>query len=853
MSVWIWLVACTFRLGMKGAAWIGLLLASLPLPAFASRSWAIRGTVEDSSGAVVPEAELIVECGPRTWIQRSQLDGTFEFSGLPFGECRLRARAAGFQEWELKLTPAAATKPLRIQLKPALLHQRVEVQTAAVEVPLSWERAGGTKLEASILESLPALDSKVLSVVQDLVGGGGQVFVEGVEVDRLAAVRKEIASIRIEENPYSAAYQEPVEGRIEVELKRPEPGFRGGVELAWRHSALDARNALAPVKAPYRRGLASAWVSGPLWARPWSFSASYERQAEDRDRTIRALLPEGEYRAVAIAPERDRQANLRLYYQNSPRSLTRITLGWEQSSERNQGIGDFTLPSAAFDVSDREVSLHFYHHRLLSPSWTVRWDARLERDTERELSRSSDTRIVVSDAFVTGGAQRDNADREWELRLYWLGSRVSPRGRLHIGFQMPSATRNRVWRADQIAGVYYFASLEDYLRNRPYVYRRTLAPASLAFTQQRVAGFVQHEFSLNSRLLVAAGLRYDRQRVVPDANNFGPRFGLAVGLDRAGRWVLRVGAGLFYRSLPSDVYPASLLNDGVRLREIQILQPAFPDQPFGAGEIVNVPVNVVRLHGELRNPRMSHAGWSLDFKPGKRLSFSWSGWREWGEGLFRAIDLNAPDPVTGSRPFPAFGIIREVQSSARSRSWQWRLRVQGKLSPRVDTVWRYTRGRSWNDTDGPLALPADSRQLASEWGPSPSDRPHQLWMAWVIRPAKNWTLGWILSARSGSPYSLRSGVDENQDGLLLERPAGHARNSQRLPAQARCDVRVAREWVVQVSEREIKLQLVGQAFNVFNRVNVTGVVTNVRSPWLGTPVSVEAARRLQLGFEMEWE
>ncbi len=48
------------------------------------------------------------------------------------------------------------------------------------------------------------------------------------------------------------------------------------------------------------------------------------------------------------------------------------------------------------------------------------------------------------------------------------------------------------------------------------------------------------------RLTLSLGLRYERESVVDDNNNWGPRFGLAWGVTKDNKTAVRVGAGIFY-------------------------------------------------------------------------------------------------------------------------------------------------------------------------------------------------------------------------------------------------------------------------------------------------------------------
>ncbi|MET0622247.1 MAG: TonB-dependent receptor, partial [Pyrinomonadaceae bacterium] len=94
-------------------------------------------------------------------------------------------------------------------------------------------------------------------------------------------------------------------------------------------------------------------------------------------------------------------------------------------------------------------------------------------------------------------------------------------------------------------GTYTFASAGDFLANSPSRFRRRFNTESAQ--RNTYAGlYAQGEWHPHGRLTLTAGLRYERESVLADADNFGPRLGLAFDLTGDGRTALRAGAGVFY-------------------------------------------------------------------------------------------------------------------------------------------------------------------------------------------------------------------------------------------------------------------------------------------------------------------
>ncbi|MCM3906365.1 MAG: carboxypeptidase regulatory-like domain-containing protein [Pyrinomonadaceae bacterium] len=95
------------------------------------------------------------------------------------------------------------------------------------------------------------------------------------------------------------------------------------------------------------------------------------------------------------------------------------------------------------------------------------------------------------------------------------------------------------------SGTFSFASAGDFLANTPSRFRQNFLTES---TQRNtyVGLFGHDEWRLFPNVVVSYGLRYERESIIRDRNNFAPRFSVAYDPFNSGKTVLRFGAGLFY-------------------------------------------------------------------------------------------------------------------------------------------------------------------------------------------------------------------------------------------------------------------------------------------------------------------
>jgi hypothetical protein len=95
------------------------------------------------------------------------------------------------------------------------------------------------------------------------------------------------------------------------------------------------------------------------------------------------------------------------------------------------------------------------------------------------------------------------------------------------------------------SGTFEFDSVADFLANSPSRFRQSFGAQS-TLTNTYFGVFAQDEWQLRPNLTASFGIRYERETIINDKNNFAPRFALAYDPFGSGKTVLRLGAGIFY-------------------------------------------------------------------------------------------------------------------------------------------------------------------------------------------------------------------------------------------------------------------------------------------------------------------
>jgi hypothetical protein len=259
----------------------------------------------------------------------------------------------------------------------------------------------------------------------------------------------------------------------------------------------------------------------------------------------------------------------------------------------------------------------------------------------------------------------------------------------------------------------------------------------------------------------------------------------------------------------------------------------------------------VRFDSALREPYTLQYSFSLERQLAKRTTLAVTYYGSVGVHLFRSRDINAPLPplyAPSVVPDPAFGVIRNIESTGRQSGNSLEITLRGQMFRRFAGLIQYTLNRTDNNTGGINWLPANQYTLAGEWSRADFDQRHRFNMLESFSPGKSFTLGIGLTLATGKPYTITTGTDDFNTGLNNARPAGVPRNSLQGPGYADLDLRLSRDFYLNREKKEkgMMTTFAFDAFNALNHVNYVAYIGNQSSPFFGRPVSALPSRRLQL-------
>jgi len=212
-------------------------------------------------------------------------------------------------------------------------------------------------------------------------------------------------------------------------------------------------------------------------------------------------------------------------------------------------------------------------------------------------------------------------------------------------------------------------------------------------------------------------------------------------------------------------------------------------------------------------------------------------------------DANAP--IQGVYPDPTIGVAYEPQTRGRGKYKAMQLGFLKRFGDNIGAQLAYTLADTKDNTDGSQYTPSDNHNIESDYGPSSNDIRHTLNLAVDWKGPWGIVLGTSGSLLSSPPFNIITGLDDNGDTYISDRPAGVERNSGRGATLWTVNLRLAKAIAIGPTN----LNLIVEAFNVFNHVNPTNYIGDMQSPFFGRPTAAAtgAFGPRQIQFGIRWD
>ena len=848
----------------------GVLLSTVfGLAAIGAPDRRLSGVVTDPSGAGIPEAAVqVMGAGTKVEIHtKTDTAGRFTTEALPPGTYVVRVTKSGFETQQKPVTLPDKDDSFNVVL-PLAKHKysvTVESQPSKLDTASDAHQDAFT-LDQNAFVNLPIKDGDILSALSSFVNPAGgaapTIIVDGMERTDAGLPLSSIQQVRINNNAYSAEYPKPGKGRIEIDTRGGADDIHGGFIARVRNALFDARNPVAVEKLPFSRDGYEVNMNGPILRKKlWFFlDASLDRQQQSQP--VLAYLPSGILQTDSLSPvSRDRFLGRLDWQATEPH---RVSLKYELHIDKseNNGIGGFALPDLATNLYHHDYRIEISDQYVVSPEMLNGFSVAFGTNYQRLSSANDQPLVVAQGAFSSGGAEVN----EWrqEPRTDILDTLSYSKGPSSWKFGVSANFHPfRTYNADNFGGTYTFASLADYEARRPTLFTISTGNPSLVFHQNDYGWFAQYERKIGGATLFA-GVRHEFQSGMSRYANLAPRVAAAFAPGKDQRTVIRIGAGVFYDRRPPPILEQSLRFNGVQTQQYVLTNPVYPViDPAGVGS--QIPPSVWNIDRALAFPRIYQASATIERQlPGGFVLVSdYTSQR--GDHLYRARNINAPLPDSGLHPFAGKGNIDQIESSASSRGNVLNWTLKSASNRRFQFFAQYTLSWLNDDTGGAFPpppgiitsasnqfaalLPANNYDLRQEWGRANNDARNRFGLSGTAQLPWHLYFGTLVAIRSGLPFNITTGQDNNGDGVANDRPAGVTRNTGQGPGQLSVDVHLGRRFTFNARDRKIDMDAGVDSFNVLNHTNFNNYIGVITSPLFGRSNSALDGRQMQFTLQ----
>ena len=837
--------------------------------AYSFQSTSLRIVVLDQNSDAVekPTIRLTGENSFRREFKETDLK-VVTFANLKAGAYVLEVGAKGFKPVSQEIALKSGENKVEVRLELAEIREDVDIAVDAQDKSLdSSEGAFTGVLTEQQIQDLPSDPTKLKEELQRLAGPGAEILVDGLE-DQQLPPKDQIASIKIVRTSFDAEFHRAGNTYVRVVTKAGGSSWHGSFTFGFNDDLFNARNAFVLEKPPSHNKNYSYNLNGPIIKGKASLSIFGFTNRGFRTGNIVAVLPTGQVNESVRRNQSWTYNEGKFSYNLTKNHPLNIGFGHRASGSDNSGVGRFNLRERGFESNSRTDRISVSTSGLIWKRFLHEFRMQYRDQSSRSIPISDKVSTIVLDSFSAGGANSNNRSRTNYLSI---GENIvfgAEKHTIKFGGKI-EYERQKLSSADNINGSFIFSSLNDFLLNRPSRFTQRLGLREIELSQFQFGTFIQDDIRLHKTLMLSLGLRYEWQNNLKDKNNFSPRVSFSWSPAKKGKTVFRGGAGIYYDWFGTRSLSTILSRSIDRPSETIIINPGFPD-PFAGGALEVLEQSFWQKDQNLESPQIFVTLFGISQRLGKIGSLRATYKFERGTHVFRSRDLNAP-PLGGVRPDLNFGRIVNVESSAFYESNSLSFSFFGNIAKKIRVYGNYTLAKRISDSDGIFSLPTDNFNLALDRSVSSQDRRHQgyIYSGWDVRKDIKLSLSYNFS--SPTPYSVTTGLDNNNDTNFNDRPAGVRRNSER--GLWRQNVGANASWtyffgsipkktgggqgtVVIIggsaspntnSKQRYSIQFYTSANNLLNSANRSGFVGVQTSSFFGQPTSAGFARRINFG------
>ncbi|WP_158824292.1 TonB-dependent receptor [Granulicella sp. S156] len=806
----------------------------------------VHGTVTDPDGELIPGATItLTPAHGNATTATSGSDGSYSVNIAP-GSYTLLVAMKGFASYSmlnLKI-PAVASTTVDAKLKIGEETEVINVDANAIQLSVDPDsNQSATILTGKDLDALSDDPDELSSELTALAGpsagpNGGQIYVDGFTGGQLPP-KSSIREIRINQNPFSAQYDKLGYGRIEIFTKPGTDKIHGNIQVNGNPSQFNSSDPLATgYQPPYHTLFLFGNLTGPLnKSASYNLGGSY-RQIQDDQFTNTNILATAAaptvlcapgsttcvltpYQVSTYYPQTRADFNPRVDLALGDKNVLTTRYQYVKNDSTNAGIGNLTLPTAAYNGSTTSNILQMSDTETFSPKLINETRFEYEREHVQDTALNNTPTVSVSGSFTAGGYGSQNlSDHQDHYEVQNYTSLQLKKNFIRFGGRL-RATREAEDTGSNTNGLFIYSGLCNTVdgstaSNAPctgvataddHTYQ-TGTPSQFTITQVNnhkigdtdtdLGVYLETDWKARQNLTVSYGFRYETQNHLADHHDIAPRASFNYGLfggKGAPKTVLRGGFGLFYdRFQQSNVLTLEAEN-GINTTVYTVPNPVatcLPSAsnliaacvPSGTGASAQTTYSAT---SNLRSPYIVQFAGGADQQVGRYGTISVNYLHS--QGVHQLATQNINYDFDAATPHATGAPNNQYFSEGVFNQNQLIINGRVQTSKRISLFGYYSLNSAHGDTSGAGAEITTPGNIANDYGRTTFDVKNRLFLAGSITLPKFIQFSPFMIAQSGNPYNVTTGTDNNGDSYFNDRPdivTGVATNGNTIKTIAGC-------------------------------------------------------------------
>lgn len=856
----------------------------------------LEGILKDDQGSALPGVTLNLTNTETGYVYSaiSRPDGRYIIGGIQPGKYKIEVSVSDFEKQTRLGLIFNVGSILKIDfvLKTATISKEITVTAPSPMVEVTKSDVSKV-IDRSKIDNLPLVDRSFAALAMMKAGvtgeqsnaqpvGSEDFKVDGVSDKRVARndIKTALPADAIEEfrvmtNQYAAEFGD-ASGMVWTVITRS-----GTNELRGRLSYFNKNEALGDVnyftnhtgyegaeipkgqytKPNFKYNLFGGVVGGPIIKDKLHFFVSYEGLRETDYVEINSPLVA---KQTVNHPYNTDQLMVKLNYQLNKDHLFSFRYNLDKTHEENRGIGGLKTISCAFNYinTNKEYQANWTWY----PSGNTMNEFRVLNSASDGSNNPNEpnTYSIVRPSGVFGkNATVPVVAQETRLQFVDNLSVFLNNHSLKFGIDF-SNVQEKGWISVYNPGQYVFTTdapfnAADFGTYPLYMIYNPTGKADMNAPYKDLGIFAQDTWKFNSQLTFNYGLRWNYYECKAvnlnhsDLHHLNPRFGFSWDPIGDGKTSIRGGIGTFTQNPQINIGLIAMLYQqfNIQLK----YYPNYPDPnltnpffPIDLGQAI--PFDTYSTVANMAPPTTTQMTLGAERQLAQDFSVGVDFVYSKGTHFTRVENFNPIIPGTGYiHTDPTKGNDFRFVDAGRTEYKAMYVTLSKRYSHgwSLDVAYTLSSSKSDVESEQTSAWSYAADAWARQFGYISYDARHRIAVTGIVDLPLGFQLTGLFSWNSPYPWNAIYATDVNLDGLSGDY-VDYSRNSRRGFSYANLNLRISKFFTID----RFRLQLLIEAYNVFNKVNYGGIYPYIGSSLFGLPIAADSPRQLQLGVRLDF-